>query len=64
MSTGWGKSRFTVVHMKNDVMIIKNNTRINSISHTHNCNLLLPYIVLISERNQSAKTTYSVILTL
>ena len=26
--TGWGKSRFTVVHMKNNTIIIS-NTRIN-----------------------------------
>ena len=33
-NTGWGKSRFKVVHMKNNTII--NNTRINCVSHTHN----------------------------
>ena len=32
---GWGKSRFTVVHMENNT-IINNNTRINSVLRTHN----------------------------
>ena len=30
----WSKSRFTVVHGGNNTII--NNTRINSVSHTHN----------------------------
>ena len=39
-STGWGKSRVTVVCMENNT-IINNNTRINTISCTHNCKCTL-----------------------
>ena len=35
-TTGWSKSRLTVVFMKNNI-IINNNIRINCILHTHNC---------------------------
>ena len=34
INTGWGKSRFIVVLMGNDTII---DTRINSVSHAHNC---------------------------
>ena len=34
--TGQGKSRFTVVHMENNI-IISNNSRIPLVSHTYNC---------------------------
>ena len=46
--TGWGKSRFTVVHIENNTIINNNNTRINSVSYTHNYKLLLPDPVYIS----------------
>ena len=36
--TGWGKSKFTVVHMENNTV---NNTRVNFILYSQNCKLIL-----------------------
>ena len=43
-STGVGKSRFTVVHMENNILI-HNNIRITSLLHTHNCELTFAHPV-------------------
>ena len=43
---GWDKSRLTVVHMENNIII--DNIRINSVLHTLTAiNLLLPHPVFI-----------------
>ena len=43
INTGWGKRRFTVVHMENNTIIINNNTRTNSVFCVlTTVNLLLP----------------------
>ena len=41
-NTGWGKRRFTVIHMENNIII--NNNK-NKLSRTHTINLLLPHPV-------------------
>ena len=54
VSIPWGKSRFTVVHMENNV-INKNNTRINSC--TYNCKpTFAPSCILSNiDKNSRAK---------
>ena len=54
VSIPWGKSRFTVVHMENNV-INKNNTRINSC--TYNCKPTFAQSCILSniDKNSHAK---------
>ena len=52
--TGWGKSRFAVVHVKNDTIM-------NCVLYTHNCKLIFPtlYNTIVFAKNKKNPTTVS-----